>query len=658
MSPVLLFFCRRWSLGSVSQGCVIVPWRSGAFFSRCVSSIAGFQSTQALVFLIAVFYSIVSHGDEPSGAVPETRIIENSLGMKFVLVPAGEFRMGSDEPIDRLAKDFGHYGKDEFGNDRLELPDEKPVHRVRITKPFFLGQHEVTVGQFRKYLEESNRTPESVSDGTGGYGFDPNKPAQGDAFAGRDPKYSWKNPGFAQTELHPVTNVTFEDAMAFCQWLSAKEGVKYRLPTEAEWEYACKAGTRTRYCNGDDPQALIKIANTFDAGTVKNWQNYPDWQPFALQGSDGHDFTAPVGSYSPNAFGVYDMHGNVWEWCSDYYSEDYYAQSPVEDPQGPESGRVRIRRGGSWHTWALYARSTYRNWNSESTRYTLVGMRLVREEVPFPYRVTEDVVYGHKDGLALTLDVLEPLKNANGLGLVLVSSGSWNSRKSDILEEEESRRQTDHWTQGLLKGGFTLFVVRHGSSPRYTVPEMVPDILRSVRFVRANAARYQVDPLRLGITSGSSGGHLALMAAMKWDDGTPQSKDPIERVSSRTQAVVAWFAPTDFINWMGPKTYAFIALTRPELFERILGKVNDLEPQLKEISPIYFVNKDSPPLLLIHGDADKTVPLHQSKLMQTKYEELGLKSKLLVHPGGGHSGWPGVMDQYPAVWDWFHTHLK
>lgn len=277
---------------------------------------------------------------------------------------------------------------------------------------------------------------------------------------------------------------------------------------------------------------------------------------------------------------------------------------------------------------------------------------------PIAFRAIEDVVFGHKDGMALTMDVITPLVKSNGIGIVLVSSGSWNSRKSDVMEEEEDRRINDHWVQGVIQGGFTAFVVRHGSSPRYFVPEMTADILRSVRFIRANAATYHIDPNRIGITSGSSGGHLSLMTAMKGDDGQPDAKDPIERVSSRTQAVVAWFPPTDLINWNAPKGYALIELARPGFFERLFGKVTDLEAQLRDISPIYFVSKESPPLLLIHGDADKTVPLQQSKLMQTKYQELGLPVELIVQPGGGHSSWPGIMQNYPAVWDWFQTRME
>jgi formylglycine-generating enzyme required for sulfatase activity len=314
---------------------------------------------------------------EPAGK--DLKVIENAIGMKLVLVPDGHFVMGKQETKEKLKKIFPLAGVDRHGEDRLELADESPAHKVHITKAFYLGQHEVTVGQFRKFVE-SGYTPESIADGTGGYGYDPERVVErdsGEAFAGRDPKYSWLNPGFKQGEDHPVTNVTWNDAVAMCKWLSEKEGKKYRLPTEAEWEYACRAGTSTLYSCGDDPEALIKVANLYDADTLKNW---PQWKEFALKGHDGYAFTSPVGSFKPNAFGLYDMHGNVWEWCSDFHADDYYSKSPEEDPQGPEKGRVRVRRGGSWHTWPLYVRSSYRNWNTATTRYTLMGMRLVREQ--------------------------------------------------------------------------------------------------------------------------------------------------------------------------------------------------------------------------------------------------------------------------------------
>jgi sulfatase modifying factor 1 len=312
-------------------------------------------------------------GQEP--AVEKPRTLENTLGMKLVLIPAGEFHMGTEESPAALAKVFPQYEAE-----RLELADERPRHRVRITKPFYMAQHEVTVGQFRQFLAASDYKPESIADETGAYGYrrdyDPAATERGDAFEGRDPKYSWANPGFKQGDDHPVVNITWNDAQALCRWLTEKEGKKYRLPTEAEWEYACRAGTETLYHSGNDPESLLKVANTYDQETQKN---FPQWKQFALAGSDGHEFTSPVGKFAPNRFGLYDMHGNAWEWCSDWYGEDYYVNSPVDDPTGPESGRVRLRRGGSWHTWPLYARSSFRNWNTPQTRYVLVGARLVRE---------------------------------------------------------------------------------------------------------------------------------------------------------------------------------------------------------------------------------------------------------------------------------------
>ena len=303
----------------------------------------------------------------------------DAVGIDFVRIPAGEFLMGSVEDPKTLAQVFPAYDPARF----TQLDDEGPVHTVRITRDFWLGRHEVTVAQFRRFVEASGHVPESEADGTGGYGFnpayDPATSARGDAFEGRDPTYSWRNPGFAQGDDHPVVNVSWNDAVAMARWLSATEGATYRLPTEAEWEYAARAGTRTRFHTGDDPRTLLQGANVFDQAAAPHW---PRWQAFALDGQDGFPFTAPVGRFAPNAFGLHDMHGNVWEWCADWHADDTYAHSPVDDPTGPAEGSVRVRRGGSWHTWAFYARSSFRNWNSPETRYTLVGFRLLRELAP------------------------------------------------------------------------------------------------------------------------------------------------------------------------------------------------------------------------------------------------------------------------------------
>ena len=288
------------------------------------------------IILLLIFLHYQAAWAGPEHAPPAA--VENTLGMKFVLVPAGEFMIGSDEAPEALAQAYPRYERKRF----LELGDEAPVHRVRITRSFYMGQHEVTVAQFRRFLQASGYVPESEADGSGGYGFNPEydskKTVRGDAFEGRDPKYSWRNPGFPQADDHPVVNVTWNDALAMSAWLSVQEGRRYRLPSEAEWEYAARAGSRTRYSSGDDPESLPAVANVFDADAQINW---PQWQAFALSGHDGFAFTAPVGSFAPNAFGLHDMHGNAWEWCADWHADDYYARSPVDDPPGPATGSVR-----------------------------------------------------------------------------------------------------------------------------------------------------------------------------------------------------------------------------------------------------------------------------------------------------------------------------
>ncbi|TFZ04485.1 formylglycine-generating enzyme family protein [Ramlibacter rhizophilus] len=300
--------------------------------------------------------------------------VTDSLGIEFAFIPPGSFTMGRTESIEELKRAFPAYDAARFE----ELGDEVPPRKVTLSTGFYLARHEVTVGQFRRFLESSGHVPESIADGTGGYGwragYDPKTSASGDAFEGRSPAYSWRAPGFAQTERHPVTNVTFNDAVAMARWLSRKEGVSYRLPTEAEWEYACLGGTGHRFGATSDPARLSGFANLFDASSARLW---PHWQAFAQPGDDGHVFTAPVGSFAPNGWGLHDMNGNVWEWVSDYYADTW--EGGEVDPKGPQQGHLHVRRGGSWHSWALYTRCAYRNWNTAQTRYVLVGFRLLRE---------------------------------------------------------------------------------------------------------------------------------------------------------------------------------------------------------------------------------------------------------------------------------------
>lgn len=290
-------------------------------------------------------------------------VITNSIGMKLTLVPAGEFLMGSGESPEELARAFAASDtKPEY------FANEQPAHRVRIAKPFYLGVHEVTLGQFLKFYHEASYKVEAERDGKGGYGY------TGETFEQRLQFMPWSW-GFAgQTQEHPVVNVTWNDAVAFCEWLSRKEGKIYRLPTEAEWEYACRAKTTTWWYNGNDPERLPQVANVADASAKAK---FPTWK-WTIRASDGYGFSAPVGSFQANAFGLFDMHGNVWEFCADWYDQDYYAGSPTDDPQGPASGTSRVLRGGAWNFRPICCRSANRDWRAPAYRDYSTGFRVAR----------------------------------------------------------------------------------------------------------------------------------------------------------------------------------------------------------------------------------------------------------------------------------------
>jgi formylglycine-generating enzyme len=290
--------------------------------------------------------------------------VTNSIGMKLKLIPPGEFMMGSQETAEELAEAFEAYGKP----GAFLFRHEHPRHRVRITRPFYLGVYEVTVGQFGKFVSDTDykTDAERNMDIAGGFGFN--------AATGRvelSKGYSWRQVGFPQGDDYPVSIVSHNDALAFCAWLSRKEGQTYRLPTEADWEYSCRAGTTTRYYHGDDPEGLSEVGNVAD-GTARG--KFPNWMTIA--GRDGYVFTAPVGKYKPNGFGLFDMHGNVSEWCSDRYGGQYYAKSPVDDPTGPTSGSLRVNRGGGWLNTARTCRSAERGRSLPSWRYGSLGFRV------------------------------------------------------------------------------------------------------------------------------------------------------------------------------------------------------------------------------------------------------------------------------------------
>jgi len=311
---------------------------------------------------------------EPSGKAegPPKEIavdLGGNVKLKMVLIPAGEFLMGSGES----AEDTVAFLKKTYGDDLADaewFESEHPQHRVRITKPFYLGTYHVTRGQFRQFVTDTGYKADSErGEKPGAYGWNPNK-------SDFNEKYSWRKAGFEQTDEQPVVNVSWNDAKAFCEWLSKKKNKTYRLPTEAEWEYVCRAGTMTRYYSGDDPETLAKVGNVADAAAKAK---FPDWT-WTIKASDGYVFTSPVGSFRPNAFGLYDMHGNARQWCADWYGAEYYAKSPADDPTGPDSGDGRVLRGGSWDSGPIDSRSAKRFGLLPVNRYDTAGFRVLRTQ--------------------------------------------------------------------------------------------------------------------------------------------------------------------------------------------------------------------------------------------------------------------------------------
>ena len=230
----------------------------------------------------------------------------NSIGMKLVLIPAGQFRMGAGQ-LDRIT-------------------DEHPQHEVRITKLYYLGAHEVTQGEWERVMGS--------------------KPWSGETYVKEGPDYA-------------TSYVSWENAQEFCKRLSGKEGTTYRLPTEAEWEYACRAGTKTKYGFGDDESLLGEYA----------------WYGDNAGNKAGEEYVHRVGQKKPNPWGLYDMHGNVLEWCADWY--DTYSQDRTEDPTGPSMGLGRVLRGGSWGLTAWHCRSAHRTILGPSYRHGYLGFRVV-----------------------------------------------------------------------------------------------------------------------------------------------------------------------------------------------------------------------------------------------------------------------------------------
>jgi acetyl esterase/lipase len=276
------------------------------------------------------------------------------------------------------------------------------------------------------------------------------------------------------------------------------------------------------------------------------------------------------------------------------------------------------------------------------------------------YTRTRDVIYGRKAGLALTMDVFVP-KKPNGAGVIAVVSGGWFSRPQSIRPAMYAE---------LLRRGYTVFAVVHGSQPKFTIPEILEDMHRAVRFIRTHAKDYAVDADRLGIMGASAGGHLALMQGTAPQPGDRFSRDPVDKASSRVQAVACFFPPTDFLNY-GEKGNELNAETMQAPFTAAVDfkeydrakarylpvtdekKVRDI---LRRISPITHVSRDDAPTLILHGDEDALVPLQQSEAMVAKLKEVGVPAELVVKKGAGH-GWLTMADDVKLCADWFDKYL-
>ena len=261
---------------------------------------------------------------------------------QMVYIPTGSFRMGDIQG----------------GGDS----NEKPVHRVSVSA-FLLGQTEVTVGQFRAFVDASGYKTEAEQEDRGCRTY------ENGSWDWRSGK-NWRNPGFKQSAKEPVVCLSWNDTQGYIKWLSEKTGERYRLPSEAEWEYAARAGSETKYFFGNSASDLCRYANGAAAETDFSWRN--------KDCRDSYKRTAPAASFTTNAFGLYDMHGNVREWTQDCWNDSY--KGAPSDGSAWLSGNCsrRVLRGGSWNYDPNYLRSAGRYYSSTGYRYYFIGFRLAR----------------------------------------------------------------------------------------------------------------------------------------------------------------------------------------------------------------------------------------------------------------------------------------
>jgi len=271
------------------------------------------------------------------------------------------------------------------------------------------------------------------------------------------------------------------------------------------------------------------------------------------------------------------------------------------------------------------------------------------------YTRTADVVYARKLGVALTLDVFQPTAvPAHGAAVIALVSGGWKSSHEGISPGSYAP---------YLARGYTVFAVVHGSQPKFILGEIVPDIHRAVRFIRTHAARWSVDPARLGVTGSSAGGHLSLSLGTQGGPGPADAKDPVDRASSAVQAVACFYPPTDFLNYGRDGEIAVgvgILKDYPPAFGPDAATPEGRQRLGERFSPARFVSATSAPALLIHGDADRLVPLQQSELYVQRATAAGATVKLVVRPGAEHGGktWTTLAADRALFADWFDQHLR
>lgn len=258
--------------------------------------------------------------------------------------------------------------------------------------------------------------------------------------------------------------------------------------------------------------------------------------------------------------------------------------------------------------------------------------------------ITPDVVYGHKSGLAMTFDVFTPTENSNGAAVVFMVSGGWYS-------SWRPPQQSQGMFQPLLDKGFTVFAVRHGSSPKFSIPEAVADVRRSIRFIRTNAEQFKIDADRIGVYGYSAGGHLSLMLGTASDEGDSNAKDIIEKASDRVATVVAFVAPTDL------RIMVKDAPDRLEAYARFPALDLDMK-NAEADSPLIHVTADDPPTLLIAGDKDDLVPIEHSRNIHAAFEKANVESRLIEVAGAGH-GFQGedARKATEEMVQWFESHL-